>query len=103
MTFYITQNDTLPVLEATLCDAGGPWDVPDTATIQLHYQAADGTVRVKNATKVAGITGRVKYAWVVGDKPAGLYQGRFVVTLQSGDVITFPNKGYFRIEVAPSF
>lgn len=103
--FEITQGDTSPSLSATLEDAvGDPVDLND-ATVQLIMEPQRGADLTPTATGSAFIedppvAGNVRFDWVVGqtDVPGG-YDGRWLVTFQSGRKESFPNDGPFTIAI----
>ena len=89
MTFVIKQNDTFPKLNATLKDAN------DTVVNLATSVDSAGTI-VGNASD-----GKVRNYWSASDTAAiGTYIGEFEVTYADTTVETFPNNGFFQIEVA---
>lgn len=102
MTFYIKQNDTFPVIRATLRSGNGdPIDL-DSATVRFHMrQIGSNTVKIDAAGGVVlASDGVVQYIWSEDDTDTvGAYQAEFEVTYPGGSVETFPNDGYIRVEI----
>lgn len=102
MSFYIKQNDTSPSLRSFLRDGDGdPIDLTG-ATVKFLMRPIGGTTLKINdsAVIVTALSGLVQYEWEVGDTDTvGSYQAEFEVTYTGGDVETFPNNGYIRVEV----
>ena len=102
-TFYVKQNDTLPVLEVFLKDAyGAPVNLTgSTIKFSMRVKPA-GTVKVSLGTAdiVAAGAGRVKYAWVAANTDTvNDYEGEFQVTFANGGVQTFPNDSFINVVV----
>ncbi len=102
MTFAIKQNDTSPIIAATLKDADGTAIDLSGATVRFHMRkigksavSVDAAASVTNASQ-----GKIQYAWSATDTATiGTYQGEFEVTYTDNKVETFPNSGYIAIEV----
>jgi len=102
MTFYIKQNDTSPAIRATLRDGDGDVINLDGATVRFHMRPIGSTtVKVDAAgTVIAPAGGIVQYSWSEEDTDTvGAYQAEFEVTYTGGNVETFPNDGYIRVEI----
>lgn len=99
--FVIRQDDTAPRLYSDLTDgAGNAVDVSD-ATVRLHLHgltvASDLDLAAGNDPEVDN---RVFYDWQEGDTgDAGYYAGEWQVTYTNGQVETFPNSGWFLMQV----
>lgn len=103
--FYIKVGNTGPDLQVQFQDEDGN-SVDITGNSALTFSMRDkrtGTVAVdgENATPVTEATGIVKYVWDAADTAtAGEYEGEFLCTLASGQIISFPNKGYISILIS---
>jgi 5-hydroxyisourate hydrolase-like protein (transthyretin family) len=103
MAFYIKQNDTSPSLQATLKDASGSAINLSGASVQIHMEAVDGTLKVnKTMTVTDQVNGIVEYDWVSGDTDtAGTYYVEFQVTYSDSTIETFPNNNKEVIIIRP--
>ena len=102
MKFYIKQNDTAPILAATLKDADENGVDLDGSSVRFHMREVGSTTAKVDAaaTLVNSSTGEVKYTWSSGDTDTiGSYQAEFEVTFADSSIETFPNNGYIRIEI----
>lgn len=99
--YTIKQNDTHPPLDATLSDASGPVDLTGaTVKLLLKSLGSGTTTLVGDCTLTGALTGQVRYTWVEGDTAAvNTYNGEFEVTWPSLKKTTFPNTGYFTVEI----
>jgi len=103
MSFTIKQNDTSPVIAATLKDASGTPVNLTAATVQFHMRKIGGsTLKVDAAaTLVDAAQGSIKYTWTGSDTDsAGNYSAEFEVTYSDGTIETFPNGGNISIIIA---
>lgn len=102
MAFYIKQNDTSPYMLATLKDANEvAVDISD-ATVRFHMRPIGSTTVTVDAAAVIvdEDNGIVRYEWDAADTATvGSYQAEFEVTYIEGDIETFPNNGYIRVEI----
>ena len=103
-TQSMAKGDTGPDLEATVLKPDG--------TVQ-DLTGATGTWSMVNAeTKTPKVTagaatipspptqGKIQYPWVAADTDtAGVFEGRFKVTLSGGDVVMWPNDGFIYVVV----
>tara|TARA_R100001463_G_scaffold130980_1_gene190742 strand:+ start:651 stop:974 length:324 start_codon:yes stop_codon:yes gene_type:complete len=102
MGFKIKQNDTSPIIQATLKDANSAAVDLTGASVRFHMIKYRGT-----STKVAAAAaivdddaGTVKYVWQSGDTDTvGSFKAEFQVTFSDGTVETFPNTDYIQIDV----
>jgi hypothetical protein len=101
--FTIKRNDTAPAIVITLEDASGAADVSTAKAMHLFMKCDQPTLLVKTgplAKVTDGKDGKIEYAWADGDlKQAGTYRAEVEVTRADDTVQTFPNDGYFEIEV----
>lgn len=97
------QNDTRPVVNATLLDAAGAPVSLTGATVKFIMRAVDAsTTKVDSAaTVVDSSAGRVRYTWVAADTDTvGEFEAEFEVTYSDGGVETFPKVGYITVTIA---
>lgn len=103
MDFTIKQNDTLPDLNLTLTDSGGfPFDLRYTAGVYMRMQkrAALYAKVGRFVTVVDDVNGRIKHVWQAGDTDEiGVYRTEFEATDSLGRIQTYPNDGFYLIEV----
>jgi len=102
MAFYIKQNDTRPIISATLIDGDGSSVNLDGATVAFKMRKVGATAStVDAAATIADATkGKVTYTWVAADTATvGEYEGEFQVTYAGGGIQTFPNNKYIEIEI----
>jgi len=102
MTFYIKQNDTSPVLLATLQDADGNAIDVTGGSIRFHMRQIGSTAVVvdEEAIIVTPLEGIVRYNWQAADTDTiGSYQAEFEVTYADASIETFPNDGYIRVQI----
>lgn len=102
MAFNIKQNDTLPVITATLFDVNGSIVNLDGATVSFKMrQAGSTTAKVNASAAVADAAkGKVTYSWSASDTDTvGEFEGEFQVTYSGGGIQTFPNNKYIEIEI----
>lgn len=92
--FWIKEDDTSPVLEATLTDENGNAVDLTGASVDFHMRRQlDDTLKVDGtASIIDAANGKVQYSWSSGDTDTtGKYDAEFEVTYSSGDIETFPN------------
>jgi len=102
MAFYVKQNDTSPFMLATLKDANEVAVDLTGASVRFHMRAVGASQVTVDADAVVtdAEAGIVKYEWDAADTDTvGSYQAEFEVTFVSGDIETFPNNGYIRVEI----
>lgn len=102
MTFFIKQNDTRPIISATLIDGDGSSVNLDGATVKFIMRKASATAATTDAaaTVADAAKGKVTYTWVAADTATvGSYEGEFQVTYSGGGIQTFPNNRYIDIEI----
>ena len=102
MTFYIKQNDTSPIMQATLQDADGNAVDLTGSSVRFHMRPLGGTTVTVDAAAsiVTALSGIVRYVWDAADTAIiGSYQAEFEVTYADASVETFPNNGYIRVEI----
>ena len=94
--FQLKQNDTKPSLYANLVQDGSAVDLAD-ASVTFHM---DGVVNAP-AVVTDAANGSVRYDWTATDTAiAGSYRAEFQVTFSDGSIETFPNSGYFYVNIA---
>jgi hypothetical protein len=103
MDFTIKQNDTLPVLSLTLTDSGGfPFDLRYTSGVYMRMQkrGAQYAKIGRFVTVVDDVNGQVKHVWQAGDTDeVGVFRTEFEATDSLGRIQTYPNDGYYLVEV----
>lgn len=101
LVINMKQGDLLPSITHPCTLAGAPVNLT-SATIAFRFRSQAGGMVHTGAGVVldppeAGI---VKYDWQTGDTDVpGVYNAEFVATI-AGKEISFPNAGYFRLEIA---
>ncbi len=102
MAFYIKQNDTRPIITATLIDGDGSTVNLDGASVSFKMRKLGETVaKVDSSASVADASnGKVTYTWVaLNTDTVGEYEGEFQVTFAGGGIQTYPNNSYIQIEI----
>lgn len=102
MAFFIKQNDTGPVITASLKDADYAAIDLTGATVRFLMRAVGSTsAKVdQSATVTDEAGGLVKYEWQSGDTDTvGQFQAEFEVTYATNRVETFPNNSYVLVQV----
>ena len=102
-TFEIKENDTLPVLRATLVEAAGSAINLTGATVQFRMRTRGGSLKVDAAaTVVSALAGVVEYTWLPADTDTvGTYDAEWELTYIDGSR-TVPTTGFFRVKVSPT-
>jgi hypothetical protein len=102
MTFYIKQNDTKPILSATLINGDGSVASLSGATVLFKMRKSGETSPTvdSSATISDAANGQVVYSWSASDTTTvGSYEGEFQVTYADSGIQTFPNSRYIEIEI----
>lgn len=99
--FTLKQNDTWPPLEAVLTDANGAVNLTGASVRMILKSAGAGSTVIQGAcTIVSAVEGRVRYTWLAADTSlVNTLSGEFEVTWGDGKITTFPNDGYFTVEI----
>lgn len=102
-TFYITQDDENPALDATLTDSDG--DPVDLSNATVEFSLAEprgrGNIFTKAVTVVTAADGEVRYSWDAEDtSEPGRYRGEFIVTYSDGTTQRFPNWTYHTVVIS---
>jgi len=97
-TFYIKQNNRVPLLQAQLTDEEDkPLNLQfvDSVLFRMYDPRSGETVTLSNAIIDNEANGVVQYAWESSDtNTPGRYRAEFVVRYPSGREESFPNFGY---------
>lgn len=102
MAFYIKQNDTSPIIQATLKDASDELIDLTGASVRFHMRKiGNTTAKVDSAATVEdALNGVVSYAWQAADTDTiGTFQCEFEVTYIDGGIETFPNSKFITVEI----
>ena len=108
MPFTIKQNDRRPFFVVALKDDFGEAseaavDLTTATTVTFSMREGDGgavKVNKQPATKTDAAGGEVTYQWGAADlDTVGPFEAEVEVTWADGKVETFPNDGYFEVEV----
>lgn len=104
--FVIKKGDTGPPLMVQCIDSNGT-AVDLTGATGLKFKMRNKRTNVTevnaNAEFIEVETGKVQYLWVANDTDtADEYEGEFNVTLSNGQIITFPNNTYIKINIYES-
>jgi hypothetical protein len=103
-TYTLKQNDTAPVIEATLQLAGSSIDLTG-ATVKFHMaDKSSGAIKVNAAATPdpdqVSNKGKVSYTWISADlNTEGTYSAEWEITFASGKIMTVPNTGYDTVTV----
>jgi len=101
-TFYVKEDDTEPVLEATLQNPDGSGVDLSGAGVDIRITEARGGSNVVNADASIqdAANGVVRYTLQSSDtENDGRYRVEFEVEYSSGKIETYPNKGYHTLMV----
>ncbi len=92
---YMKQHDTLPPIDAQLCDRNGPVNLAGS-TVNYIMRDPVGAIKVNNICAIVDAAeGRVRYSWLSVDTDTnGAYRSEFQVSFPGGAVVTFPNDDY---------
>ncbi len=97
------QNDRLPKFRGTLRDKNGVVDVSAATSIKIFMRPyGGGTLKVNGSavTTIDGPNGLVEYAWAAVDVDTpGFYELEIQVTFGANGNETFPNDGFFAVEI----
>lgn len=98
--FYLKLGDRKPTLQAALWSGESSTAVDITgASVKLLVRKR-GVTSEYNAAIVTAASGIVKYEWAGTEfSEAGTYLAEWEVTFSDGTKGTFPNTGYFSIQV----
>lgn len=104
-TLPMKKGDRLPVIDVQLIGAdGGVMNLTTATGVTFTLASQDGRVLINKApaTIVTPATGMVRYSWAADDlDEVGAYLCEWIVTFPGALEMTFPNKGYDRIELSP--
>jgi hypothetical protein len=98
-TIAVKRNDLAPSVVGTLTNADGTVVNLTGSTVRFKMRDNRGQLKVNAlATVTSPAAGAVSYDWVLGDTDtAGPFQAELEVTLPSGKVETFPNRGFIPV------
>ena len=98
----IKRGDTHPPFKATLSDAAGAANLTGaTVKLILKTKGATPTIVVNAACVITdALQGKVQYNWIAADTAAvNSLDGECEVTWADGKITTFPNEGYFAVDI----
>lgn len=101
-TFYIKEDDTAPTLQATLKNPDGSAVDLSASSVDIRVAGARGGPNVVNedVTVAEPSEGVIQYTFSDDDlDDSGRYRVEFEVTYGTGNVETYPNKGYHTLLV----
>lgn len=109
-TFEIKQGDTAPVLETVLIDNyGNPVDLTSLVSLGIRlvmvgapflHVFGDGDYDLGVAEFEADETGVVRYRWQAGDTDvSGTYKLEWVGVWPASQIMTFPSRGYDKVQI----
>lgn len=95
----IKQNDLLPVIQFTLTENGGAKDLTGATSATLKMRS--GATTVSRAGVIAGGSGGIVNVTFTGTDTAvnGAYEAEIEVVWPTSKPQTFPNTGYFTINI----
>jgi hypothetical protein len=101
-THYVKQNDTAPVIEATLYGPDGRVvDLTGANSVRFHMRRVGETaLKVNAAATIVNAQGVVQYIWKPEDTDtAGAFEGEFQITDALGRITTYPNDRYIPVTI----
>jgi len=104
--FVIKKGDTGPPLMVQCIDSNGtPVDLTGSSNLTFRMRnKRTGIIETSAVAEYLEIAnGKVQYSWTTNDTDnADEYEGEFNVTLSNGQVISFPNNTYIKINIYES-
>lgn len=98
--FTIKQNDTRPVLVATLTNGDGAAINLTGATCRFHLRVGSIVLVDAAAEVIDAAAGQVRYVWQEGDTgTVGFCDAEIEVTYADGGVETFPNGSQWSVAI----
>lgn len=101
--FWMKQGDTGNPIRAILRDGDGAINLTN-ATVRFTMRALGSSslkVNRQTATTVSASAGSVRYNWAAADiDTPGVYECEWEITFQDGTILTVPDTGYDRVEIA---
>jgi L-ascorbate metabolism protein UlaG (beta-lactamase superfamily) len=93
-------GDTQPTLKVQLYEEDEHKDITGfTCTLRVRNNKDETLILDETMSAVSERNGVVKYAWQAGDTDvAGLHDAEVSIT-DGTDTITYPNDGYFQIDI----
>lgn len=99
--FVIKQNDTRPVLIATLTDGDGDAVNLTGATCRFHLRLGTTVLVDAAADVIDAAGGQVRYVWQEGDTASvGACDAEIEVTYADAGVETFPNSSHWSLLIS---
>lgn len=103
--FILKENNTSPILRATLKDVNKTVINLTGATVQFRMKEVGGTVlKVNTSASIVGSAdnGVVQYVWTSSDtNQPGSFNAEFDVTYADGSKETFPNEEFLTVVIKP--
>lgn len=100
----ITQNDTLPPLEAELRQADDtPIDLTDAASVKIQIRERFGPLITDAECEIVNQeAGQIRYWWETSDViHPGTFEMVFIIQTNNGKILTVPNEAPLTLMIIP--
>lgn len=96
----MTQGNLLPSIQEPLKLGGVPVNLTGASVVFRFRPQSGGASREGPCVVVDGLLAIVRYDWQPGDTAAaGVFDAQFIATYPGAKPMSFPNKGYRRLEI----